>query len=192
MKVRDSGMPKEEMWKTFFEPKEIFDNLGLNDPSGVIVDFGSGYGTFLLPAAQHFDRSEIIGLDIESALNESVILQANEIGITNAKVITRDFISQGTGLDSNSADIVLLFNILHAEDPISLLCEAYRILVPGGIAAIIHWNYDSTTPRGPTMDIRPKPESTLLWASTAGFKVPNMVKPVANFHYGFLATKNGL
>jgi len=34
---------------------------------------------------------------------------------------------------------------------------AYRILKIGGKAGLIHWNYDSTTPRGPSMDIRPKP-----------------------------------
>jgi SAM-dependent methyltransferase len=191
MKVRDSGMPNEEMWKTFFDPKEIFNNLELNDPNGVIVDFGSGYGTFLFPAAQYFEGSKIIGLDIESELNETVMSQATELGIANASVITRDFVLNGTGLESDSINIALLFNILHAEDPVSLLREAYRILIPGGIVAIIHWNYDSSTPRGPTMDIRPKPESTLLWASTAGFKVPNSVKPVAQYHYGFLATKKG-
>lgn len=191
MKVRDSGMPNEEMWKTFFDPKEIFDNLELNDPNGVIVDFGSGYGTFLFPAAQHFEGSKIIGLDIESELNETVMSQATKLGIANASVITRDFVLNGTGLESDSINIALLFNILHAEDPVSLLREAHRILIPGGVAAIIHWNYDSTTPRGPKMDIRPKPESTLLWARSAGFLVPSSVKPVAQYHYGFLATKQG-
>lgn len=191
MKVRDSGMPNEEMWQTFFEPDEIFNNLLLNDPEGIIVDFGSGYGTFLLPAAKYFRKSKIVGLDIEAQLNEDLRSRILELGYTNAEVITKDFVSQGTGIDSNSANIVFLFNILHAEDPVSLLREAHRILVPGGVAAIIHWNYDPLTPRGPTMDIRPKPESTLIWANSAGFKVPASVKPVAQYHYGFLAHKQG-
>ncbi|MBK9580060.1 MAG: class I SAM-dependent methyltransferase [Fibrobacteres bacterium] len=191
MKVRDSGMPKEDMWNTFFDPKMIFDSLELEDPQGIVVDFGSGYGTFLLPAAVHFGKSKIIGLDIESELNSAVTKQLSELGYHNAMVITRDFIVDGTGLDSNSVNTVLLFNILHAENPVSLLREAHRILIPGGIAAIIHWNYDSATPRGPSMDIRPKPESTLSWASSAGFQVPNSVKSVAQYHYGFLATKEG-
>lgn len=191
MKSRDSGMPEEEVWRTFFEPSQIFDNLHLQDPHGIIVDFGSGYGTFLLPAARHFEKSRVFGLEIESELNAAVISQATEFGYTNVQVVTRDFIAQGAGLDSNSASIVFLFNILHAEDPVSLLREAYRVLIAGGIAAIIHWNYDSTTPRGPAMDIRPKPESILSWAGSAGFHVPSSVKPVAKYHYGFLAVKQG-
>lgn len=189
MKVRDSGMPNEGMWQTFFEPNDIFDNLLLKDPKGTIVDFGSGYGTFLLPAAKYFGKSKIVGLDIEAELNEDVRSRISDLGYSNVDVVTRDFVSQGTGLDSNSVNIAFLFNILHAEDPVSLLREAYRILAPGGVAAVIHWNYDPSTPRGPTMDIRPKPESTLTWANSAGFQVPSSVKPVAQYHYGFLALK---
>jgi predicted methyltransferase len=92
-------------------------------------------------------------------------------------------------MDSDSTDMVLLFNILHADNPVALLKEAFRILKPGAVTAIIHWNYDPSTPRGPRMEIRPKPDQVLAWAAQAGFAVPASAIPVACFHYGFLATK---
>lgn len=191
MKVRDSGMPDQGMWETFFDPIKIFDNLGLGDPNGKIIDFGSGYGTFTLPAARHFPRSFIIGYDIEADLNIDVAARAKTSGLANISIETRDFVLGGTGLAPDSVDLVLLFNILHAENPVALLKEAHRILKREAIAAVIHWNFDPNTPRGPKMEIRPTPEQTLQWTAQAGFVVPDSVKPVADYHYGFLAAKPG-
>jgi hypothetical protein len=72
----------------------------------------------------------------------------------------------------------------------SLIREAFRILMPGGRLAVIHWNYDPTTPRGPSMDIRPKPEQCIGWGKKAGFIFDEMdrfdLKP---YHYGLLLRK---
>jgi len=48
------------------------------------------------------------------------------------------------------------FNILHVEDPVELLREAFRVLSPEGKLGIIHWKTDPATPRGPSMAIRPQ------------------------------------
>jgi SAM-dependent methyltransferase len=87
-----------------------------------------------------------------------------------------------------SVDYVMLFNILHDERPERILNEAYRILRPKGSVGIIHWNYDSGTPRGPPMDIRPKPEQCYEWALKAGFTYLSShdLKP---YHYGFVFAK---
>ena len=192
MKVRDSGMPDRGSWETFFDPFEVFENLGLGDPQGTIVDFGSGYGTFTLPAAKHFPKSQIVGLDIEAEMTEEVAAKALTEGFSNVSTTTRDFVAEGTGIASDSIDIVFLFNILHAEHPVALLEEAVRILKPGSIAAIIHWNHDPKTPRGPKMEFRPSPDQMLAWTALAGLITPDSVKPVAAYHYGFLATKPGV
>jgi ubiquinone/menaquinone biosynthesis C-methylase UbiE len=84
----------------------------------------------------------------------------------------------------------MLFNILHVEAPIRLLRESMRILKPGGKVAIIHWNYDSTTPRGPAMDIRPRPEQCLAWAEQAGFHLkPPGIQNLPPYHYGMVLVK---
>ena len=42
-------------------------------------------------------------------------------GLTNVTVVQRDFVSDGSGLPDAQASYVMLFNILHVEDPIGLL-----------------------------------------------------------------------
>lgn len=76
----------------------------------------------------------------------------------------------------------MLFNILHLENPVSLLGEAN--LEDGRQA----WNYDPKTPGGPSMDIRPKPEDCLKWAESAGFRgaVRYDLKP---YHCGIVLIK---
>ena len=96
----------------------------------------------------------------------------------------------GTGLEDESVDYAMLFNILHIDHPEILLKESYRILRPEGKLGIIHWNYDASTPRGPSMNIRPKPEQCISWATASGFSEPAQydLKP---YHYGIVMRKEG-
>lgn len=140
MKTRESGMPEESIWQDFFEPQEVLKALGLIRDTRRVVDFGSGYGTFSLPAAGMIE-GEVIGLDIESDLIELCRQKASEAGLRNTRFVCRDFVTEGSGLEDGSADFVMLFNILHAEEPDILLNEVQRILQQDGILAVIHWNY---------------------------------------------------
>ena len=158
MKIRDSGMPDEVMWTSFFDPVDILTKLGLPDAGvhhaePVIVDLGCGYGTFSIPAAQ-MTPGKVIAFDIEEDMTAVCRHKASHLGLQNIKVIQRDFLFQGTGLVENSVDFCMMFNILHTAHPDRLLAEAYRLLRNGSKAAVIHWNYDPATPRGPAMDIR--------------------------------------
>jgi len=100
-----------------------------------------------------------------------------------------NFVIDGTGLPDSCADYVMLFNLLDAEHPEKLLQECYRILVSSGPLAIMHWNYDPETPRGPSMDIRPRPENCIEWAETAGFIVIAAHIDLPLYHYGIIVQK---
>ena len=50
MKLRESGMPGEEMWRAFFDPANALAKLGLTPACVNAVDFGCGYGTFTIAA----------------------------------------------------------------------------------------------------------------------------------------------
>ena len=189
MKVRDSGMPNEEMWSEFFKPKMILRTLGIDNRVRDIVDFGCGYGTFTIPVAK-FVKGKVYALDIEPDMVEETKRKVRENKLNNVEIILRDFVSNGSGLKDESVDYVMLFNILHTDKPERLLKEAYRILRDGGKLGIIHWNYDSTTPRGPPMEIRPKPEQCIKWARNSGFNHP-LKYDLKPYHYGIFLTKGG-
>jgi ubiquinone/menaquinone biosynthesis C-methylase UbiE len=184
MKTRESGMPDESMWTDFFDAETVLRKLGLTSSCGDVVDFGCGYGTFTIPAARMISGT-VHALDIEREMVQATAAKAQEAGLQNVKTYLRDFVADGTGLPDASVDYAMLFNILHAERPEMLLREALRVLKPGGKLGIIHWNYDPTTPRGPAMAIRPRPEQCRDWAEQAGFHLlePGVVD-LPPFHYG--------
>ncbi|OHB26112.1 MAG: methyltransferase type 11 [Desulfuromonadaceae bacterium GWC2_58_13] len=186
MKTRESGMPEEEMWAEFFTPEAILEKLGLTPGVRSLVDFGCGYGTFALAAARII-AGKVQAIDIEPEMVAATRNKAEAEGLDNVEAILRDFVGEGTDLTDQSVDYVMLFNILHAEDPDHLLKEAFRILRPGGLLAVIHWNFDPTTPRGPSMTIRPKPEQCRAWAEDAGFHLrsPGVIE-LPPYHYGLV------
>ena len=187
MKTRESGMPDKGMWEKFFVPAKVLKILGLNEKAVDVAEFGCGYGTFTIPAARII-KGVIYAIDIEPEMIQITNEEAKKQNLNNFKTVLRDFISQGSGLPAESVDYVMLFNILHLENPGVLLAEAARILKNSGKLGIIHWNYDPETPRGPSMSIRPKPEDCITWAKEAGFRNPEQfdLKP---YHYGIVLTK---
>ena len=181
-------MPVEEIWQAFFSPTETLQSLGLRRNIANAVDFGCGYGTFSIPAAQIIDGT-VHAFDIDSEMLEETKRKAKQTGLTNIEFYLRDFTTDGTGLFAASVDYVMLYNILHAEEPTRLLSESFRILREGGIVGIMHWNYDPQTPRGPSMNIRPKPEQCARWAETVGFTVTRRHVDLPPYHYGVVAEK---
>ena len=134
-----------------------------------MVEFGCGYGLFTVPAAQAVGGT-VYALDIESDLVAETNRRATAAGLANVSAEIRDFVAEGCGRPDGSAGYAVLFNILHIEDPVGLLREAYRALAPGGIAGLIHWRTDLDTPRGPSMPIRPSADRCRGWAEIAGFE----------------------
>ena len=186
MKAHESGMPEESLWATFFTPEEVLHKLGL-PTAGDVVDFGCGYGTFTIPAAK-ITTGTVYALDIDPEM----VAATKAAGLPNVRVSCRDFVADGTGLPDSSVDYAMLFNILHAECPDKLLREAYRVLVAGGKLGIVHWNYDTTTPRGPAMAIRPRPEQCREWAESAGFSLlPPGIINLPPYHYGMALERTG-
>lgn len=189
MKVRDSGMPDEEMWTGFFDPARVLAVFGLDSGVQDLVEFGCGYGTFTLAAAG-IASGTVHAMDIELDMVNIVRQKCREAGIVNVQTEVRDFVADGTGLADNTMDAALLFNILHHEEPVTLMKEALRVLKPGGKLAVIHWNYDPATPRGPAMEIRPRPEQCIEWGTTAGFRFNERNRyDLLPHHYGLLFKK---
>lgn len=69
--------------------------------------------------------------------------------ISNVVLEQKDILAQTTGLDDNSVDYVMLFNILHHDSLVDFLNEASRILKHKGKVGIMHCRSNVSTPRGP-------------------------------------------
>lgn len=176
-------MPEEAMWNGFFDPERVLATLGIHAGMGYLVEFGCGYGTFTLAAARLVSGT-VHALDIESALVQGIEKKCRAAGISNVRATLRDFVAHGTGLADESADAALLFNILHHDQPVTLMREALRVLKPGGLLAVIHWNHDPATPRGPALEIRPRPEQCIAWGVEAGFHHDGKRYNLPPYHYG--------
>lgn len=86
MKVRDSGMPEEEIWSEFFDPDKILRTFGLDQGVKDLVEFGCGYGTFTLAAAK-LATGTVHALDIEPEMVETVREKCRQAGVDNVRAV---------------------------------------------------------------------------------------------------------
>jgi SAM-dependent methyltransferase len=175
MKIRDSGMPDESYWETLFDVPLILSRLGM-DRFHDVAELGCGYGTFSLPTAKAISGT-LFTFDVDPTMLARTAERAEGLPIVCEQ---RDVMELGFGVE---VDAVLLFNILHCEQPTKLLRHAANCLRSGGQVLAIHWRYGET-PRGPSLDIRPRPEQILKWGQEVG------LAPIASninlppWHYG--------
>ncbi|HLY72561.1 MAG TPA: class I SAM-dependent methyltransferase [Planctomycetota bacterium] len=191
MKARESGMPEEGSWQGFFDADCIVGKMDCaRSGTENIVEFGCGYGTFTIPAARR-TSGLICALDIEPDLVARVRQKAAEARLPNIQAERRDFVTEGSGLGGRSQDHAMIYNLLHLEDPVGLLREAFRVLRPGGTLSIIHWKVDPATPRGPSMGIRPRPDQCRAWAESAGFVFvrDQDLSDCCRHHFGLLVAR---
>jgi len=191
MKGRESDMPHEAYWESFFHAEEALDVLlGAGHLTGDIVEFGCGYGTFALPAARR-TQGVVTALDIELQMVTRVREKALQLDLPNVRASLRDFVADGTGLKAGSQAYALMFNLLHLERPVALLQEAHRALASGGLIAIMHWRSDISTPRGPSMEIRPSPDRCRGWLEEADFYDVSAVDLHSScpYHFGMVARR---
>ncbi len=175
MKIRDSGMPDEAYWESLFDVPLILSRLGIAKFHDV-AELGCGYGTFSIPVAQKISGT-LYTFDIDPAM----IARTKERA-AGLRVIceSRDVMDAGFGVQ---VDAVLLFNILHCERPIQLLRHAANAVRRDGEVLIIHWRH-AATPRGPALDIRPRPDQVIAWGREAGLEPLGHVTDLPPWHYG--------
>ncbi len=182
-------MPEEAYWNSLFNVPLIVDWLNLKDVSAPIVEVGCGYGTFTVPIAK-VTKTEIYAFDIDPSMIETARRNVQQAGIRNVRFSLRDIVEEGTGLESGSVAMVLLFNILHFSERRILLEEAWRILRPDGVAAIIHWRKDIPTPRGPSVHTRPDQQLILDSISGLDLHFNGNSRILEPYHWGIQLIKS--
>ncbi len=188
-KIRESGMPSEQVWCSFFDIEEVLNRMLINSQVVDAADFACGYGTFTIPAAERM-QGAMHAIDIDPEMIRIVTEKLQKLKLTNVRTIIRDLLKDGSGLDDDSVDYVMLFNILHLEDPLILLREAFRVLRQGGQVGVIHWLRDPNTPRGPPLEMRPTVEQCINWCLQAGFAVGSDTSvDLKPYHFGLMMRK---
>lgn len=168
-------MPERDYWESLFDVPLILQRLGIHRFVDV-AECGCGYGTFTVPVAEAI-RGTLFAYDIDP---EMVATSLRRAGVASVVGRVRDVVDHGF---DELVDAVLLFNILHGEDPVAMLRQAQAALRPGGRVLAIHWRHDPATPRGPSMAIRPTPEKIMEWAQQAGLRASDPID-LPPWHYG--------
>ena len=178
----------ESLWIQYFDPDKILQDMEITSEIHSIADLGCGFGTFTIPASRLID-GKIHAFDIDEDMITTLRKKCDSLEIDNAELYLSDFVGKSTGLPDESMDYVMLFNILHHDNPVTILKEVHRILRKGGKAGIIHWRSDIPTPRGPSLDIRPTPHKCKEWAAENSFSIhkETILEP---YHFGVIITKN--
>lgn len=187
MRVPDSGMPEQTYWESLFDVPGILDRLEIGRACGDVVELGCGYGTFTVPVAQRI-AGTLLALDIDPLMVAQTHRRALAAGLANVRAEQRDVLAAGFGTRSEAVAACLLFNILHFPEPEALLREARRVIRPDGRVLVVHWRSDVPTPRGPPLEIRPRPEQVAGWAEAAGLQSgPALELPP--WHFGVALTR---
>jgi SAM-dependent methyltransferase len=178
-------MPGEAVWEKLFDVQLVLDRLGVCGLTAV-AELGCGYGTFTLAVARRVTGT-VSAYDMDEAMVARTRERAAAAGLTNVVTECRDVLAEGFGVAPRSQDGCLLFNILHHEDPVAMLTAAAEVLRPGGRLFVMHWRHDASTPRGPDLSIRPRPEQIVAWAAAAGLHCPGgEVRDLPPWHYGLV------
>ena len=130
----------------------------------VCVDLGCGTGIFTLPMAEIVGPAgRVYAVDSNPEMLESVAAHSQGPQLT---LVQADAAS--TGIAAGSTNVCLVALVMHeVASPSQLLAEGFRLLVPGGVLAIIEWKIES--PGGPPPEIRIGGDRARELLASAGF-----------------------
>lgn len=173
MRVRDSGMPEQDYWESLVDVALTVDRFEMHRYHDV-AEMGCGYGTFTESIAK-LVCGRVFAYDIDPKM---IVTTHSRTGHLNVTAIERDIFAQGFGVQ---VDAVLLFNILHCEEPERLL----RIAAEAAPNILVtHWKQGST-PRGPCPSIRPTALQIATWAANCQLKVDKTFE-LPPWHFGMV------
>ena len=183
MLMRESGMPPQDYWETLLHAPRILDAFGFDARTRDVTELGCGYGTFTLPLAQRI-AGRVFAIDLDPAMVAATRERAATANAQTIDASVRDVLADGFGAAAGSCDAALLFNILHGEEPVAMLRAARAVVRPGGLIAVIHWRSDVATPRGPSLEIRPRAHQIIRWAAEAELATEGNSFDLPPWHYG--------
>lgn len=174
---------------TFIRPEKFWLDLGLR-AGETVVHLGAGAGFFLIPAAKIVgERGKCIGIDLLPHLLAEIDGRAAREGLGKIVHTIRANLEnkQGSTLSADSADWVLVANIFHQSDPLSILKEARRVAKTDGQIVVVEWS-QVAAPFGPPNEVRVSLNQAKAFATQAGLVLSREFAPSA-YHYGLVLVR---
>ncbi|MCX6760828.1 MAG: class I SAM-dependent methyltransferase [Candidatus Nealsonbacteria bacterium] len=168
----------------FLDPTKILKEMRLRR-NMTAIDFGCGSGGWAIPLAKELEEGKVIAIDILEEPLSALKARAKLEKILNIEMVLADA-EKGTDIFENSADLVLMTNLLfQCEDRKKVMEEGKRVLKSSGRILIIDWSLDS--PIGPK-EGRVSPEDVKTLAQDIGLKNKKEFK-ASPYHYGLIFEK---
>ncbi|TFG35812.1 MAG: class I SAM-dependent methyltransferase [Parcubacteria group bacterium] len=168
----------------FLDPIKILKEMRLRR-NMTAVDFGCGSGGWVIPLVKELEEGKVVAVDILEEPLSSLRSRAKMEKILNIETVLANA-EKGTDIFENSADLVLMTNLLfQCEDRKKILEEGKRVLKSSGKILIVDWNPDS--PIGPT-EGRISQEDVKILAEETGLKIKKEFK-AGSYHYGLIFEK---
>jgi ubiquinone/menaquinone biosynthesis C-methylase UbiE len=124
------------------KPKETLLKLGIKKGQ-TILDYGAGPGVYSIPAAQIVGESgKIYSADIHPVAGKIVRKQVEKLDLNNIETL---LVNINTGIESETVDVVFLFDVIHhIAEKSRLMKEMHRILCTAGKLFILPDHISST------------------------------------------------
>ena len=132
----------------FRKPEETVRMLGIQEGHKVL-DFGCGIGSYSIPVSRLVgETGRVFALDIHPMAIDRVQKRAEKLDLRNIETIQSGL---ETGLDDNTCDFVLMFDVYSwVSNKRALLKELYRVLKTDGKLSVI---IDHTSPEDFVFDV---------------------------------------
>ncbi len=145
-----------------------------------VVELGAGTGMFAREFAERMpDEGTLVAVDSEPLM---VAWMTEHLAAgPGARITPLLADASALPLADASADLVYSVNLWHElDDHAAALAETMRVLVPGGLVAVVDWKAEQT-PKGPPLAHRTPAEEIARALETAGF-TDACIHPVLRYH----------
>jgi SAM-dependent methyltransferase len=147
---------------------------------GVLLDFGTGTGTYAIEMARLRPDAEVVAFDEQPEMLRLLLAKPAGRELANLTPVLPEDIAAYTG----KIDRVLALNVLH-ELGDEALQNLKALLKPGGLALFIDWNAEVERPAGPPADHVYLPAEGRRRLEQMGFGI--RCEKLFPYHYSILA-----